>query len=217
MSGVSALVARDVRLAWRTGGGALSGLLFFLAVVSLVPFALGPDAPLLRRVGPGVVWLGALLASLLGLERVWAPDREDGSLDALRAGGLGPAAMAFAKGLAHWIAHLLPLVVASPLLGLLANQGAASGLRTALSLLLGTPALAALGTVGAAVAVTLPRGGLLTALIVLPLAVPTLIFGVAAAGEAGRPGALALLAALSLFAWVTCPFLAGAALRMEGE
>ena len=215
-----ALIRRDLALAWRASGGALTGLLFFLAVVAVVPFAVGPDLPLLARIGPAIVWLGALLASLLGLERLWALDREDGSLDALMGAPLPLPAVALAKIAAHWLATGLPLALASPLLGLLANQDAAASLRTALTLTVGTPALAALGAVGAAVAVSLPRGGLLVPVLVLPLAVPTLIFGTAAA-QAARDGLadaatpLALLAAITLASLVACPVAAAAALRAD--
>ena len=207
------LIVRDIRLAWRAGGGALTGLLFFLAVVALVPFALGPDLPLLERVGPAILWLGALLASLLGLDRLWALDREDGSLDLLAMSATPLPLIALAKIVAHWIATLLPLALVSPLLGLLANQSASASARTLATLLVGTPALAALGAIGAAVAVSLPRGGLLTAVVVLPLSVPTLVFGVGATGGGATP--LLLLAAISLFALAGAPFAIAAALRAE--
>ena len=210
-----ALMRRDLRLAWRASGGALTGLLFFLAVVALVPFAVGPDLLLLARIGPAIVWLGALLASLLGLDRLWALDREDGSLDALMGASVPLSLIALAKLAAHWLATGLPLVLASPVLALLANQGPSASLRTALTLLVGTPALAALGAIGAAVAVALPRGGLLTAVLVLPLAVPTLIFGVAAANGGGT--ALALLCAVTLFALAVAPPACAAALRADVE
>ena len=210
-----AIVRRDLRLAWRASGGALTGLLFFLAVVAVVPFAVGPDLPLLARIGPAILWLGALLASLLGLDRLWSLDREDGSLDALAGAPTPLPLVALAKIAAHWIASGLPLVIATPLLGLLSNVGPAASLRTAGTLLVGTPALAALGAIGAAVAVSLPRGGLLTAVLVLPLAVPTLIFGVAAAN--GGASALAFLAAISLFAMAVAPFACAAALRATLE
>ena len=206
---------RDLALAWRASGGALTGLLFFLAVVATVPFAVGPDLPLLARIGPAVLWLSALLASLLGLDRLWALDREDGSLDALMGAPVPLALLALAKLAAHWLATGLPLVLASPVLGLLANQDAGASLRTALTLLVGTPALAALGAIGAAVAVALPRGGLLTAVLVLPLAVPTLIFGVAAANGGGA--ALAFLGAITLFALTLAPVACAAALRASVE
>ena len=209
------LIRRDLALAWRASGGALTGLLFFLAVVATVPFAVGPDLPLLARIGPAMLWLGALLASLLGLDRLWALDREDGSLDALMGAPVPLALLALAKLAAHWLATGLPLVLASPVLGLLANQDAGASLRTALTLLVGTPALAALGAIGAAVAVALPRGGLLTAVLVLPLAVPTLIFGVAAANGGGA--ALAFLGAITLFALALAPVACAAALRASVE
>ena len=209
------LIVRDIRLAWRAGGGALTGLLFFLAVVALVPFALGPDLSLLERVGPAILWLGALLASLLGLDRLWALDREDGSLDLLAMSATPLPLIALAKIAAHWIATLLPLALVSPLLGLLANQSASASLRTLATLLVGTPALAALGAIGAAVAVSLPRGGLLTAVIVLPLSVPTLVFGVGAAAGGGT--ALLLLAAVSLFALAGAPVAIAAALRADAD
>ena len=218
-----ALIARDVRLAWRAGGGAMTGLLFFLAVVALVPFAVGPDLPLLARIGPAILWLGALLASLLGLDRLWTIDREDGSLDLLLGAPDGLTQLALAKILAHWLTTGLPLALAAPLLAPLAGLGPAPALGTALTLLIGTPGLAALGCAGAAVAVALPRGGLLIAVIVLPLSVPILIFGVGAAGAmragaggidwAGALPALALLAASSLIALAIAPFASAAALR----
>ena len=216
-----ALITRDLALAWRAGGGALTGLLFFLAVVALVPFAVGPDLPLLARVGPAILWLGALLASLLGLDRLWTLDREDGSLDLILVAPAPLPMLALAKIIAHWLATGLPLVLAAPALALLANLDAAASLGTALTLLVGTPALAALGAVGAAVAVALPRGGLLVAVIVLPLAVPTLIFGVAAAdawrdGE-GAGASLAILAALTLLSMALAPLAVAAALRGSSD
>lgn len=210
-----ALVRRDLALAWRASGGALTGLLFFLATVAVVPFAVGPDLPLLARIGPAIVWLGALLASLLGLDRLFTLDREDGSLDVLMGAPASLALMALAKIVAHWLATGLPLVVAAPVLGLMVNLDAGAALRTAATLLVGTPALAALGGVGAAVAVALPRGGLLVAVLVLPLAVPTLVFGVAAAR--GDGGAMALLAATTLFALALAPPACAAALRAAAQ
>ena len=215
-----ALIARDLRLAFRASGGALTALLFFLAVVAVVPFAVGPDLPLLRRIGPAILWLAALLASLLGLDRLFALDRADGSLDLIVAAPTPLPLLALAKITAHWLATGLPLVLAVPLVGLLANLGPADALGTMLTLLIGTPALAALGAVGAAVAVSLPRGGLLVPVLVLPLAVPTLIFGTAAA-QAARSGLadaatpLALLAAITLATLVACPVAAAAALRAD--
>ena len=215
-----ALFLRDVRLALRASGGALTSLLFFLAVVAVIPFAVGPDLPLLERIGPAVLWIGALLASLLGLERLFAADRADGSLDALVGAPAPLALIVLAKLAAHWVATGLPLVLAAPVAGLLGNVGPATSLATAATLLVGTPALAALGAAGAAVAVALPRGGLLVPVLVLPLCVPTLIFGTAAAqaaragwGEAAAP--LALLGAITLLSLVAAPLAAAAALRAD--
>ena len=225
---MTALIARDLALAWRAGGGALTGLLFFLGTVALVPFAVGPDLPLIERIGPAIVWLGALLASLLGLDRIVALDREDGSLDLLRTAPQPLETLLLAKIIAHWLATGLPLVLAALPLGLLANQGPEALLATAFTLLVGTPALAAWGAMGASIAAALPRGGLLIAVVVLPLCVPTLIFGTAAAsamaggrdetlgavlGNAAVP--LALLGALSLLALAVSPFAMAAALRGE--
>lgn len=231
---MTALIGRDLILAWRVGGSALTGVLFFLGTVALMPFAIGPDLPLIERIGPAILWLGALLASLLGLDRIVALDREDGSLDLLRLAPSPLEVLCLAKIIAHWLATGLPLVLAALPLGLLANQPPESLLATAFTLLIGTPALAAWGAMGAALAVALPRGGLLTAVIVLPLCVPTLIFGTASAAplssaragdgvnegmlamlqEASVP--LALLAALSLLALAVAPFAMAAALRSEG-
>ena len=217
-----ALFVRDLRLALRASGGALTSLLFFLAVVSVVPFAVGPDLPLLERIGPAILWIAALLASLLGLDRLFALDRADGSLDAMAASPAPLALLVLAKIAAHWTATGLPLVLAAPVAGLLANQAPAASIGVALTLLVGTPALAALGAAGAAAAVALPRGGLLVPVLVLPLAVPTLIFGTAAASAMGEGPAsalapLALLAAITLLSLVAAPLAAAAALRADME
>lgn len=216
---MGAVFRRDLLLAWRAGGGALTGLLFFLAVVALIPFAVGPDLALLRKLGPAALWIGALLASLLGLDRLFQADREDGSLDVLVLGQdlLSLSLTVLAKCLAHWAASLVPLVVATPILGLLMGLGPATGLAVALTLLAGTPALSFAGAAGAAVAVALPRGGLLVSVLALPLAIPTLIFGVAAAGAAlsGAPflPPFLLLCAATLFSAVAGPLAAAAALK----
>src|ERR1700738_4946058 len=215
MAALAALLRRDMRLAVRVGGGALIGVLFFLIVVAMVPFALGPDLALLARTGPAILWLGALLASLLALDRLFAADHEDGSLDLILM-GRAPLELAVAtKALAHWLTTGLPLVIAAPLLGLFLNLAAAA---VALPLLVGTPALTCIGLVGAALAVALRRGGLLVPVLVLPLTVPVLIFGVAACNAAvtgpapfGTP--FTVLVALTLFGVVLGPFAAAAALR----
>ncbi|MGB9210647.1 MAG: heme exporter protein CcmB, partial [Pseudolabrys sp.] len=218
MSPFTSLLGRDMRLAVRVGGGALMGALFFLVVVSMIPFAIGPDLALLARIGPAILWLGALLASLLALDRLFATDYEDGSLDLLMMGGM-PLELAVAtKAIAHWITTGLPLVIVAPLLGLMLNVELHAVGWLALTLAAGTPALTFLGLIGAALSVALRRGGLLVAVLVLPLTVPVLIFGVAAANAAivgpapfGPP--FTILCALSLASLVLGPIAAAAVLR----
>lgn len=218
MSAVKALLVRDMRLAVRLGGGAPMGVLFFLIVVTLMPFALGPDLALLRRIGPAILWLGALLASLLALDRLFAADHEDGSLDLILTSRLPLELTVAVKALAHWLTTGLPLVIAAPVLALFLDLDPPAMAAVALTLLVGTPALTFIGTVGAALAVTLRRGGLILAVLVLPLTIPVLIFGVAAANAAvigpmpfGPP--FTILCALSLISFVIGPFAAAAALR----
>jgi heme exporter protein B len=218
MSPLIALFIRDLRLAIRVGGGAGIGVLFFLIVVVLTPFAVGPDQALLARIGPAILWLGALLASLLALDRLFSTDAEDGSLDLILMGETPLELAVAAKATSHWLTTGLPLVIATPLLGLFMNlDGRASG-AVALTLLAGTPALTFIGLIGAALSVTLGRGGLLLPVLVLPLTVPVLIFGVAASNAAivgplpfGTP--FTILCALTLFSVVAGIFAAAAALR----
>jgi heme exporter protein B len=209
MNALRALLLRDMRIAVRIGGGALIGVLFFLAVVTLMPFAIRPDLALLRRIGPAILWLGALVASLLALDRPF---------DLILMGTAPLELTVAAKGLAHWITTGLPLVVAVPVLGLLLDLDPAAIGAVALTLLVGTPALTFIGLIGAALAVALRRGGLLLPVLVLPLTVPVLIFGVSAAEAAitgpvpfGTP--FTILCALTLMSLVVGPFAAAAALR----
>jgi heme exporter protein B len=218
MNALAALLLRDLRLSARAGGGALIGVLFFLVVVTLIPFAIGPDLALLRKIGPAILWLGALLASLLALDRLFVADYEDGSLDLLLLARTPLELIALTKGVAHWLTTGLPLVIAAPLLGLLLNVDPAAGLAVALTLLVGTPALTFLGLIGAALAVTLRRGALLLPVLILPLTIPVLIFGVAASSAAttgpapfGTP--LTVLCGLTLMSLVIGPAAAAAALR----
>lgn len=219
-----ALLIREVRLGIRAGGGALTGVLFFLAVVSAIPFAVGPDINLLARLGPAVLWIGALLAGLLGLDRLFQADREDGSLDLMiiaRDTHLLVATV-FVKCVAHWLVALLPLVVAAPVFGLLMNMDSRSIGAATLTLLVGTPALAFVGAAGASVAVALPRGGLLVSVLVLPIAIPVLIFGVSASYAAvNEPDPFLppflILAALTLFMAVIGPLAASVALRYAAD
>jgi heme exporter protein B len=218
MTALAALIRRDILVALRVGGGALIGVLFFLTVVVLMPFAVGPDLALLSRLGPAILWLGALLASLLTLDRLFAADNEDGSLDLIVMSRTPLELTCVAKALAHWLAAGVPLIIATPVLGLLLNLDAAATSAVALTLLAGTPALTFIGMIGAALAVTLHRGGLLLAVLVLPLSIPVLIFGVAASeaaitGPASFGAPFSILCALSLFSRVVGPFAAAASLR----
>ena len=218
MPALAALLRRDMRLAVRVGGGALMGVLFFLIVVAMVPFALGPDLALLARTGPAILWLGALLASLLALDRLFAADHEDGSLDLILMGRAPLELAVAAKALAHWLTTGLPLVIAAPLLGLFLNLDPTAIGAVALTLFAGTPALTCIGLIGAALAVALRRGGLLVPVLVLPLTIPVLIFGVAATNAAltgpvpfGTP--FTVLVALTLASVVLGPVATAAALR----
>lgn len=214
-----ALLIRDLRLAVRAGGGFGLGLSFFLIVTVLVPFGVGPETGLLARIAPGILWIGALLSCLLSLDRIFALDFEDGSLDLLATAPVPLEGAVLVKAIAHWLTSALPLVVAAPLLGILLSLPAEGFLWVFVSLLLGTPALSVIGTFGAALTVGIKRGGLLLSLLVLPLYVPTLIFG----AEVARRGAeglavetpLMLLAGISLGALAFLPFAAAAVLRMN--
>lgn len=200
---IAALIARDVRRG--ASGTAWLPIAFFLLVVALMPFAVGPDAGLLGRIGPGVLWIAALTAALLPVERLIEPDRADGFLDQLFLHGLADESIAFAKIVAHWLTFApLLLIAAIPGAALLAMNGP-SLLLTELALAVGTPALAALAVAIAAVTGGLPRAGSLAGLLLLPLAVPLLIFGAA--------NALLLEAAVSLILTAGAPFVAGAAIR----
>ena len=222
MTALSALLIRDMRLAVRVGGGAMMGVLFFLIVVTLVPLAVGPDLAQLQRIGPAILWIGALLASLLTLDRLFAADHEDGSLDLLLTGRAPLELAVLAKALAHWITTGLPLVIAAPLLGLFLNLEPVATGAVALTLLAGTPALTCIGVIGAALSVALRRGGLLLPVLVLPLTIPVLIFGVSASNAAmigpvtfGAP--FTILCALTLGSLVLGPLAAAAALRQGLE
>ncbi|WP_430911841.1 heme exporter protein CcmB [Methylobacterium sp. sgz302541] len=214
----AALVSRDLKLASRVGGSGSLSLVFFLMIVALVPFALGPDLNLLSRIGPAILWLAAVLATLIGLDRLFQADEEDGSLDLMTGAPAPLEIVVLAKVVAHWLTTGLPLALASPLFGLLvALDGTAMG-ATALTLLVGTPALTFVGAVGAALTASIRRGGLILAVLVLPLMIPTLIFGVSAAqaalgGTVPVTTPLAILGGLSLIAGVVGTLAAAAALR----
>ncbi|MBX3595405.1 heme exporter protein CcmB [Sphingomonas sp.] len=211
MRGFGALVTRELRRAWAAGGLTLP-IAFFLLVAILFPFAVGPEPNLLARIGGGVIWAAALLAALLPVERLVAPDMESGVIDQLAVRGWGDSSVAAAKIVGHWLGFaptlLIAVVVASGLLGLSLEQALAAGL----SLLIGTPGLAALGVATAALTAGLRGAGAVAGLVMLPFAVPLLIFGAGAMGN--DPGAVKLLGAVSLLLVAGCPFVAGAAMRM---
>lgn len=216
---MKALLLRDLRLAVRSGGGFGLALAFFLILCTLVPFGVGPEGGQLARIAPGILWVGALLSCLLSLDRIFALDHEDGSLDLLATAPLPLEAVVAVKAVAHWLVTGLPLALCAPVLGVLLHlPGPAYGWLVG-SLLLGAPALSMLGAFGAAVTVGLRRGGLLLSLLVLPLYMPTLIFG----AETVRRGAQGLdavtpmvfLAAITLAVLALVPFAAAAALRVN--
>ncbi len=216
---MKALLVRDLRLAVRAGGGFGLSLAFFLIVIVLIPFAVGPEAAVLTRIGPGVLWVAALLATLLSLDRLFALDYEDGALPLIATSPLPLEAVALSKSLAHWLTTGLPLTLAAAPLGVFLNLDVTAYAWLVLSLLIGTPAMSVIGTFGAALTVGVRRGGLLLSLIVLPLYVPTLIFGaeVARRGAEGLSTAtpLLMLAGITLGALALLPFAAGAVLRVN--
>jgi len=214
-----ALLIRDLRLAMRAGGGFGLSLAFFLIVVVLVPFGVGPEMSLLSRIAPGILWVGALLACLLSLDRIFALDYEDGSLDLLATSPLPAEGIVTVKATAHWLTTGLPLVVIAPVLGILLGLPQQGYFWIVLSLLLGTPALSVIGTFGAALTVGIKRGGLLLSLLVLPLYVPTLIYGAELARrgtqglETGTP--LLMLAGITCAVTALLPFASAAVLRIN--
>lgn len=212
-----ALIYRDIWLAFRSGGGVGLALAFFLIVVMMVPFGVGADMAILGRIAPGVLWIGALLSCLLSLDRIFQLDYEDGSLEALATSPLPFEGIAAAKAAAHWITTGLPLTIASVPLGFLLNLDQSGYVNLILSLGLGTPALSFIGTFAAAVTVGIRRGGLLLSLLVLPLYVPTLIFGAQAviAGSRGAEGLgpLGLSAGITFLSLAIMPVFAAMALK----
>ncbi len=220
MKALLALMRRDLKLGVRDGGALGTALGFNLIVVTLLPLGLGPDLNLLGRIAPGVLWIALLLSALLSLPRLFETDLEDGSLEVLATSALPLELVVVAKGLVHWLTTALPLTLLAPVLGLLLNLDMASAPMLLATLLLGTPAVSFLGAIGAALTLGSRRGGLLIALLVLPLYVPTLIFGVSAIsaavlGTSGAGAALAVLAAISLATIVIGPLAAAAALRAQ--
>jgi heme exporter protein B len=211
------IAGQTARLSLRSGGGPLIGLVFFLAVVTIVPFGVGPDLKLLSRIGPAILWIGALLATLLGLDRLFQDDRDDGSLDLLMLAGPPLEIVVLAKCLGHWLATGLPLVIAAPVLGLLLGIEPAGLGAVTLTLLVGSPGLTLIGAIGAALLTALGRGGLLVAVLVLPFTIPVLIFGVSATAAVMLAGSFLppflILIAITLVAMVVATIAGAAALR----
>ena len=215
------LIGRELTLAVRGGIGSLMAVVFFVIAVTLFPLGVGPELGLLSRIAPGAVWVAALLAALLSLDRLFVADHEDGSLEQLMLGVLPLEFVVLAKAVAHWLTTGLPLAIAAPVLALLLNMSVDGLVILIVSLLLGTPILSLIGAVGAALTVSLRRGGALIALLVLPLYVPVLIFGVGAVEGAvldvGVHANLSILAGGLVGALVLGPLAAAAALRMTVE
>ena len=220
MSAFLELTRRDLAVAWKEGGTVGVALGFYLVVVTMLPLGIGPDLNVLRRIAPGVLWVALLLAALLSLGRMFETDLEDGSLEVLATGPLPLEAVAAAKSLAHWLTTGVPLTVLAPLLGLLLDmQPEAYGVLM-LSMLAGTPAVSSLGAVGAALTLRTRRGGLLLALLMLPLFIPTLVFGIEAVRAASLGAepflpSFLILCAISLAALALAPLAAAAALRFQ--
>ena len=212
-----ALIRRDLALSLRQGGGAGTAFGFFLAVVVLLPIGIGPDQALLARIAPGALWISLLLSVLLSADRIFQQDYEDGSLDIMTMGPVPFELVALAKAAAHWLSTSLPLAIAAPLLGFLVNLEPQAILPLAASMVLGSAALSLLAAVGAAVTVGLRRGGLLVSILVLPLYVPVMIFGLSASQPGAAPGltaaSLLILAAITLVSLVVSPLASAAALR----
>jgi heme exporter protein B len=216
-----ALLGRDLKLATRIGGSGMLGLVFFLMIVTLVPFALGPDLNLLSRIGPAILWIAAVLATLIGLDRLFQADEEDGSLDLMLSSPLPLELVVIAKVIAHWLTTGAPLALAVPLFGLLVALDFNGMLAMVATLLVGTPALTFIGAMGAALTASIRRGGLILSILVLPLMIPTLIFGVSAA-NAARGGTIPfttpflILCAISLVTAIIGTVAASMALK-QGE
>ena len=220
MSGFGALIMRDIRLTLRDGGAIGTALGFYLIVVSLIPLAVGPDLKLLGKIAPGVLWVALMLSALLSLGRVFEADFEDGSLDVLASGALPLEMVAAAKSLAHWITTGVPLVIMAPVLGMLLNLDLEGVPMVMATMLVGTVAISFFGAIAAALTLRSRRSGVLVAIMVLPLYIPTLIYGVTTiAITLTPPGSpwpsFMLLSAISLVSLVVGPWAAAAALRHQ--
>jgi heme exporter protein B len=220
MKAALSLIRRDLLLARRQGGALVTALGFYLIIVSAIPLGLGPDLNLLSRIAPGVLWVALLLSSLLSADRMFHEDHEDGSLEVIALGPLPLEIVAFAKALAHWLSVGVPLLLLAPLLALMLNMEARAYGPLMLTLVAGTPAISFLSGIGAALTLGMRRGGLLAPLIILPLFVPILIFGVAAidavvTGPGSFAAPFSILCALTLASCVLAPLATAAALRLN--
>lgn len=220
-TGILALAIRDLALAWKRPGDVLNPLFFFAMVATLFPLAIGPSAEQLELIGPGVLWVAALLATLLSLNSLFLSDYEDGSLEQMLVSAVPLPALALGKSAAHWLTSGLPLVIVSPLIAITYHMPLAVTGVLMLTLLLGTISLSLLGSIGAALTVGLHRGTALLSLLILPLAMPILIFGartvsLVAAGD-GAAGGLYFLGAYALLMMSIAPFATAAALRISNE
>lgn len=220
MSALRELLKRDVLMTWREGGAVGTALGFYVMVITLLPLGIGPDLNLLARIAPGLLWVALMLAALLSLGRLFEADLEDGTLDVLATSSVPLEAIAAAKCLAHWLGTALPLVLLAPALGLLLNLPLEAYTPLVLSMVAGTPAISFIGGIGAALTLSARRGGVLIALLMLPLFVPTLIFGIETVSSgivdsaAFWPSFL-ILAAVSLASVVLAPLATAAALRLQ--
>ncbi|WP_325166419.1 heme exporter protein CcmB [Thermohalobaculum xanthum] len=217
----AALVRRDTRLALRLGGGGAVGIAFFVLAVVLIPLGVGREAATLARIAGGVLWVAALLAALLSLDRLFQADFEDGSLDQLMLAPMPLEQVVLAKTLAHWVTTGLPMTLIAPVLGAMLQLPDAALPWLAIAMAVGTPALSFIGAIGAAITVGVRRGGLLLSILVLPLYIPTLVFGARVVENAlldlSVTGVLGLLGGLTLFAAALAPFAAAAALRINAR
>ncbi len=218
-----AIITRDLKLAYRQGSSGMLGVGFFALIVTLVPLGIGPERDVLLRIAPGILWIGAALSSLISLDRIFHADAEDGSLDLLLTLPPPLELVVLAKTAAHWLTSIVPLVLISPVLAMTLGMPPVDIGFLMLSLLLGSPALSLLGAIGAALTVNTRRGGLLLSVLVLPLYIPTLIFGVQSVGGPTTAGPdaltanLALLVAITLISAVLSAWSAAAALRINAN
>lgn len=213
-----AIALRDIKVSWSGGSTSSMVVAFFIIVVTLFPLGVGPELNMLSRISVGVIWVAALLSCLLSLDRIFQADFEDGTLDQYALSPLSMEWIVIAKALAHWVTTSLPLILITPLLGILMNMPDNAYLPLIITMLVGTPALSLIGTIGASLTVSLKRGGVLLSLLILPLYVPILIFGVMAVDAltigSGGDATLMILGASTLFSLAITPWAAAAAIRL---